>query len=77
MSRGVTFTPGFVVMCSHPDKVPAAYTRYLVNNLRADFDMPGTPIRLTLRGQGDKNPFKGRRARNAGALKKHLGPRKG
>jgi GTP-binding protein len=43
-----------------------------VNGLRADFDMPGTPIRLTMRGQGDKNPFKGRRDKNAGALKKHI-----
>jgi GTP-binding protein len=59
-------------MCSHPDKMPASYTRYLVNGLRESFDMPGTPIRLTLRGQGDKNPYKGRRKKNAGALAKHL-----
>ena len=77
MTQAKTRPPGFVVMCSHPDKVPDAYTRYLVNGLRADFDLPGTPIRLTLRGQGDRNPYKGRRTRNAGALKKHLGPRKG
>ncbi|MGB1209042.1 MAG: ribosome biogenesis GTPase Der, partial [Paracoccaceae bacterium] len=56
-----------------PDKLPASYSRYLVNGLRQDFDMPGTPIRLTFRGQGDKNPYKGRREKNAGALKKHLG----
>jgi GTP-binding protein len=35
--------------------LPAAYTRYLVNALRKDFDLPGTPIRLVLR-KGD-NPF--------------------
>ncbi len=73
MTQAKTRPPGFVVMCSRPDKVPAAYTRYLVNGLRQDFDMPGTPIRLTLRGQGDANPFKGRKVKNAGALKKHLG----
>jgi GTP-binding protein len=33
--------------------------------------MPGTPIRLTMRGQGDKNPYKGRKKKNAGALRKH------
>ncbi|KUJ80694.1 ribosome biogenesis GTPase Der [Ruegeria marisrubri] len=72
MTQAKTRPPGFVVMCSHPDKMPASYTRYLVNGLRDDFDMPGTPIRLTLRGQGDKNPYKGRRKKNAGALAKHL-----
>ncbi|MCE8554364.1 ribosome biogenesis GTPase Der [Ruegeria pomeroyi] len=72
MTQAKTRPPGFVVMCSHPDKMPESYSRYLVNGLRADFDMPGTPIRLTLRGQGDKNPYKGRRKKNAGALTKHL-----
>jgi GTP-binding protein len=72
MTQAKTRPPGFVVMCSHPDKMPESYTRYLVNGLRQDFDMPGTPIRLTLRGQGDKNPYKGRRKKNAGALAKHL-----
>ncbi|MCC1491595.1 ribosome biogenesis GTPase Der [Cognatishimia sp. F0-27] len=73
MTQAKTRPPGFVVMCSHPDKLPESYSRYLVNGLREDFDMPGTPIRLTMRGQGDKNPYKGRRQKNAGALKKHLG----
>ena len=77
MTQAKTRPPGFVVMCSHPDKLPDSYKRYLVNGLRTDFDMPGTPIRLTLRGQGDKNPYKGRREKNAGALKKHLGKNRG
>ncbi|MFA8386780.1 MAG: ribosome biogenesis GTPase Der [Pelagibaca sp.] len=77
MTQAKTRPPGFIVMCSHPEKMPESYKRYLVNGLRDDFDMPGTPIRLTLRGQGDKNPYKGRRERNAGALKKHLGKNKG
>ena len=72
MTQAKTRPPGFVVMCSRPDLLPESYNRYLVNGLRADFDMPGTPIRLTMRGQGDKNPFKGRRDKNAGALKKHI-----
>ncbi len=77
MTQAKTRPPGFVVMCSHPDKLPESYKRYLVNALRTDFDMPGTPIRLTLRDQGDKNPYKGRREKNAGALKKHLGKGRG
>ena len=72
MTQAKTRPPGFVVMCSHPDKIPDSYTRYLVNGLRESFDMPGTPIRVFMRGQGDRNPYKGRREKNAGALQKHL-----
>ncbi|MBN2905925.1 MAG: ribosome biogenesis GTPase Der [Rhodobacteraceae bacterium] len=68
-----TRPPGFVVMCSAPDKLPDSYRRYLVNGLREDFDMPGTPIRLTFRGQGDKNPYKGRTKSTPSRLRKHLG----
>jgi GTP-binding protein len=67
-----TRPPGFVVMSSFPDLVPASYTRYLVNGLRTDFDMPGTPIRLTLRDQGDKNPYKDKKKKQTGRLSKHL-----
>lgn len=47
--------PTFVVFCSRPEALPDAYRRYLVNALRTDFDLAGTPIRLMLR-KGD-NPF--------------------
>ena len=67
-----TRPPGFVVMTSHPEQVPESYRRYLVGGLREDFDMPGTPIRLTLRGQGDANPFKGRTKSTPSRLRKHL-----
>ncbi len=73
MTQAKTRPPGFVVMCSHPDKLPTSYSRYLVNGLREDFDMPGTPIRLTMRSQADKNPYKGRRKAQPSKLKKHLG----
>ncbi|MGL4280454.1 MAG: ribosome biogenesis GTPase Der, partial [Albidovulum sp.] len=56
-----TRPPAFVVMCSHADDLAESYKRYLVNGLREVFDMPGTPIRLTFRDQGDKNPFKDRK----------------
>ena len=68
-----TRPPAFVVMASHPDKLPEAYGRYLVNGLREDFDMPGTPIRLTFRSQADKNPYKGRKKSTPSRLRKHLG----
>ncbi len=68
-----TRPPGFVVMCSDPEAMPASYNRYLINGLRDDFDMPGTPIRLTLRSQAEKNPFKGRTKAQPSRLKKHIG----
>ena len=71
MTQAKTRPPGFVVMCSHPDKVPDSYSRYLVNNLRVDFDMPGTPIRLWMRGQNDANPYKGRKKAPPSKLRKH------
>ena len=72
MTQAKTRPPGFVVMCSHPDKMPESYNRYLVNGLRNDFDMPGTPIRMTLRSQSDKNPYKGRKKPGPSKLRKHL-----
>ena len=68
-----TRPPTFVAMCSAPEAMPDSYVRYLVNGLRDHFDMPGTPIRFTLRGQGEKNPYKGRKAAQLSRLKKHLG----
>jgi GTP-binding protein len=50
--------PAFVLFCSRPSDLPDAYRRYLVNGIREAFDLPGTPIRLTLR-RGD-NPYAGK-----------------
>lgn len=76
MTQAKSRPPGFVVMCSHPDKMPDSYSRYLVNGLREDFEMPGTPIRLHLRSQGDKNPYKGKKKSTPSRLRKHLEGRK-
>lgn len=47
--------PTFVVFGTRAEQTPEDYTRYLVNSLRDTFKLPGTPIRLQLRGT--KNPF--------------------
>lgn len=73
MTQAKTRPPGFVVMCSHPEKLAESYSRYLVNGLREDFDMPGTPIRLTMRSQSDKNPYKDRKKAGPSKLRKHVG----
>jgi len=77
MTQVKTRPPGFVLMCSNPEELPDAYRRYLVGGLREAFDMPGTPIRLFLRSQADKNPFRGRSKPGPSRLRKHLdrGPR--
>src|SRR5207248_8935051 len=54
--------PTFVLFTSRSDAVPDAYRRYLVNGLRESFDLPGTPIRLTLREK--KNPYARKKVRN-------------
>ncbi len=72
MTQVKTRPPSFVVMCSHPDALPTSYSRYLVNGLREDFDMPGTPIRLFMRSQGDKNPYRNKRDKKVTKLNKHL-----
>jgi GTP-binding protein len=48
--------PSFVLFMSRTDALPDAYRRYLVNALREAFDLPGTPIRLTLREK--RNPYR-------------------
>ena len=51
--------PSFVLFCTRADAVPDAYRRYLVNALREAFDLPGVPIRLTLREKA--NPYAGKK----------------
>lgn len=72
MTQVKTRPPGFVVMCSHPQNLPEAYSRYLVNGLREDFNMPGTPIRLYMRSQADDNPYKNRKKSTPSRLNKHV-----
>ncbi|CAN7265497.1 ribosome biogenesis GTPase Der [Aminobacter sp. LjRoot7] len=58
ITQAKTRPPGFVLSCSRPDAMPQSYVRYLVNNLRDAFNMPGVPIRMALRASD--NPFAGR-----------------
>ena len=71
MTQVKTRPPGFIAMCSHPELMPESYKRYLVNGLRADFDMPGTPIRLTFRSHAEKNPDKDQKFHTPSRLRKH------
>jgi GTP-binding protein len=53
--------PSFVLFCSRADAIPQSYLRYLTNSLRETFDLPGTPVRITLREKA--NPFAHKRKR--------------
>ncbi len=47
--------PTFVLFGNQLKELPESYLRYLVNGLRTAFELPGTPIRITLRAS--KNPY--------------------
>ncbi len=47
--------PTFVLFASRADKLPDSYRRYLVNSLRLSFELPGTPIRISVKS--GKNPY--------------------
>jgi GTPase len=47
--------PTFVVFGTRAERLPEDYRRYLVNGLREVFELPGTPIRLQVRGT--RNPY--------------------
>jgi GTP-binding protein len=51
--------PHFALFGNQLSELPKSYTRYLVNGMREAFELPGVPIRLSLRT--GKNPYdKGR-----------------
>lgn len=51
--------PTFSLFCNMPDDLPDSYVRYLENELRRDFNLPGVPIRMLMRKGA--NPYEGRR----------------
>jgi len=55
MTQIKTRPPTFAIFCNRPTDVARSYERYLLNELRWDFELPGVPIRMMLR-KGD-NPY--------------------
>ena len=55
MTQAKTRPPTFAVFVSVPEELPDSYTRYMVNRLREDFDLPGIPLRIMMRKR--KNPY--------------------
>lgn len=48
--------PTFVLFASRASAMPDHYKRYLINSIRESFDLPGAPIRLTVKS-GGANPY--------------------
>ena len=46
--------PTFVIFTNFPEKVPAAYQRYLVNKIREEFEFEGTPIKIIFRAKSKR-----------------------
>ncbi len=59
MTQAKTRPPTFVAFCSRPEALPESYLRYIINQLRGDFGMTGTPVRLHLKKT--ENPFENKR----------------
>ncbi len=61
--------PTFVLFASRAAAMPDSYRRYLINSIRQSFELPGTPIRLTVKAGA--NPYaddgSGHGARRAGS----------
>ncbi|CCM76542.1 ribosome biogenesis GTPase Der [Rhizobium mesoamericanum] len=53
--------PAFMISCTRSDALPESYTRYLINGLRNDFDMPSVPIRIHYRSPD--NPYESKKKR--------------
>ncbi len=53
--------PTFIVFGTRAEQTPEDYQRYLVNGMRQEFDLPGTPIRLQFRGTTNPYSEEGRR----------------
>lgn len=51
--------PAFMISCTRSDALPESYVRYLINGLRADFQMPGVPIRIHFKTA--ENPYENKR----------------
>ena len=47
--------PTFVLFSTRAEQLPESYRRYLINSLRESFDLPGVPLRVTLRST--RNPY--------------------
>jgi GTP-binding protein len=77
--------PTFVLFASRAAAMPDSYRRYLINSIRQSFDLPGTPVRLTVKsssnpyadeGEGRRKPAAREKAARAVTARKLAAKRK-
>jgi GTP-binding protein len=76
--------PTFVLIATRASALPDSYRRYLVNSIRQSFDLPGTPVRLTVKANknpyadesdGARTPYKPKRAPKPRQVAQKAGPK--
>ena len=55
MTQASTKPPTFVVFVNNKDLFHFSYERYLINQLRKEFGLQGTPIRMIVREKNEKD----------------------
>jgi len=50
-TQTATAPPTITVFCSHPKRITVSYERYVINKLRAEFDLEGTPLRVRFKAR--------------------------
>ena len=61
--------PTFVLFASRAEHLPDQYRRYLINSLRESFDLPGIPLRITIKSGA--NPYAAEDDNRAPDVKKY------
>ena len=59
MTQAKARPPTFIIFGTRAEQTPDDYQRYMVNSMREQFDLPGTPVRLQFRGTD--NPYADRK----------------
>ena len=54
MTQATTKPPTFIVFVNNKDIFHFSYERYLINQIRKEFGLQGTPIRMIARQKGEK-----------------------
>lgn len=59
MTQPKSRPPHFVLFGNQLDELPTSYERFLINDLRKAFELPGVPIRISKKTP--ENPYDGKK----------------
>ncbi len=49
ITQALVKPPTFIIFSNHPKEIPPSYERYILNQIRKNFDFGGTPLRILFR----------------------------